>query len=220
MQTSLWYCTTCGAANDGLDTHCFACTRPHIEDATETSGANMLQGRYRLLTQVGVGGFGVVYRAIDTQSADQIVAIKQINLRGLSPQKMIEATDAFNREVQHLTPLQHRPRCFYSNTSPSCHRLVARRRPVCLCPRRWFFRGSLLHRCRRVARVPHQIAGSILYRPNQRTDLVARRFPTSPLTSTQETLTLICSGRPTARASPWKSETAICRSGIYGAILP
>ena len=107
MQSSTWYCTTCGAANDALKTHCFACSQPHVEDAAETRGTEMLQGRYRLLTQVGVGGFGVVYKATDTQCADQIVAIKQINLRGLTPQKMIEATDAFNREVQHLTPLQH-----------------------------------------------------------------------------------------------------------------
>src|ERR1700730_17947557 len=106
MQSSTWYCTTCGAANDGVKTNCFACDQPRVEDARETTGADLLQGRYRLLTQVGVGGFGVVYNAIDTQSADRTVAVKQINLRGLTPQKMIEATDAFNREVQHLTPLK------------------------------------------------------------------------------------------------------------------
>ncbi len=107
MPSTTWYCTTCGAANDNLNTHCFACTQLHVEDATALSSPDMLLSRYRLLTQVGVGGFGVVYKAIDTQHNDQVVAIKQINLRGLSPQKMIEATDAFNREVQHLTPLQH-----------------------------------------------------------------------------------------------------------------
>src|SRR5579859_46891 len=107
MQSSTWYCTTCGAANDSLNSHCFACAQPHVEDSTAISSADMLLGRYRLLAQVGVGGFGVVYKATDTQCGDQIVAIKQINLRGLSPQKMIEATDAFNREVQHLTPLRH-----------------------------------------------------------------------------------------------------------------
>lgn len=107
MQSSTWYCTTCGAANDVGKTNCFACAQPHIEDAQETPDADLLQGRYRLLTQVGVGGFGVVFKALDTQSADRTVAVKQINLRGLTPQKMIEATDAFNREVQHLTPLKH-----------------------------------------------------------------------------------------------------------------
>ena len=117
MSSSTWYCSTCGAANDSLNTQCFACAQPHIEDATEISSPDMLLGRYRLLTQVGVGGFGVVYKAIDSQHNDQIVAIKQINLRGLSPQKMIEATDAFNREVQHLTPLQPK-RLFSSSQHP------------------------------------------------------------------------------------------------------
>ena len=104
MSSSTWYCSTCGAANDSLNTHCFACAQHHIEDATEIASPDMLLDRYRLLTQVGVGGFGVVYKAIDTQRSDQIVAIKQINLRGLSPQKMIEATDAFNRELRAAMP--------------------------------------------------------------------------------------------------------------------
>ena len=126
MQSSTWYCTTCGAANDGLDTRCFACAQPQVEDSTIQSSPDMLLGRYRLLTQVGVGGFGVVYKAADTQHEDQIVAIKQINLRGLSPQKMIEATDAFNREVQHLTPLQHPnlPRIYDHFTDPDHWYLV------------------------------------------------------------------------------------------------
>ena len=126
MSTSTWYCTTCGAANESLNTHCFACAQPYVDNATEIASLDMLLGRYRLLTQVGVGGFGVVYKAIDTHRSDQIVAIKQINLRGLSPQKMIEATDAFNREVQHLTPLQHPnlPRIFDHFTDPDHWYLV------------------------------------------------------------------------------------------------
>jgi len=126
MQSSTWYCTTCGAANDSLNSHCFACAQPHVEDSTAISSADMLLGRYRLLAQVGVGGFGVVYKATDTQCGDQIVAIKQINLRGLSPQKMIEATDAFNREVQHLTPLRHPnlPRIYDHFTDPDHWYLV------------------------------------------------------------------------------------------------
>src|ERR1051326_8061657 len=126
MQSRTWYCTTCGAANGSVQTHCFACGQPYIEDATGLSSQEMLLGRYRLLTQVGVGGFGVVYKAIDTQCADQIVAITQINWRGLSQQKMIEATDAFNREVQHLTPLHHPtlPRIYDHFTDPDHWYLV------------------------------------------------------------------------------------------------
>ena len=152
MLSSPWYCTTCGAANDSLNMQCFACARlHHIEDAAEISSPDMLMDRYRLLTQVGVGGFGVVYKAIDTQSADQTVAIKQINLRGLSPQKMIEATDAFNREVQHLTPLQHPnlPRIYDHFTDPDHWYLVME-----------FIEGETLEHYLETRRLQHTYTGN------------------------------------------------------------
>jgi serine/threonine protein kinase len=67
----------------------------------------LLHGRYRLLTQLGTGGFGAVHRAEDTQDHSRVVAIKQINLAGLTPQQVIEATDGFNREVSLLSTLSH-----------------------------------------------------------------------------------------------------------------
>jgi WD40 repeat protein len=48
-----------------------------------------------------------VYRAVDTAEGQQIVAIKQITLRGLSTQQIIEATQSFHREVALLSPLRH-----------------------------------------------------------------------------------------------------------------
>lgn len=63
--------------------------------------------RYRILDKVGEGGFGVTYKAEDLEQHRRFVAIKQINLRLLSPQKMIEATDSFNREVGYLSRLKH-----------------------------------------------------------------------------------------------------------------
>jgi serine/threonine protein kinase len=80
-------------------------------------GANMMQDplmpsqllnqRYRLLSRVGTGGFGAVYKAADTRFGDRLVAIKEISLHGLTPQEAIEATDTFNREVSLLSGLDH-----------------------------------------------------------------------------------------------------------------
>ncbi len=105
MIPSSLYCPTCGAANAADSLVCFACKQPL--SAPTLDNTSLLQGRYRILTQVGKGGFGAVYRAEDTQAHNNIVAVKQINLRGLTPQETIEATDAFNREVSLLTNLDH-----------------------------------------------------------------------------------------------------------------
>ncbi len=82
--------------------------------------------RYRILEQVGEGGFGVIYKAEDLDEHCRTVAIKQINLRLLSPQQMIEATDSYNREVKYLSRLKHDhiPRIFDYFTDPDHWYLV------------------------------------------------------------------------------------------------
>jgi serine/threonine protein kinase len=129
MHVTSWFCATCGASNDSSLAECFACGHLRTDDAREdtgTVGVGVLLERYRLLSQIGTGGFGVVYKAIDMQSEERLVAVKQINLRGLPPQKMIEATDAFNREVQLLSPLRHPnlPRIYDHFTDPDHWYLV------------------------------------------------------------------------------------------------
>ncbi|HZR40258.1 MAG TPA: serine/threonine-protein kinase [Ktedonobacteraceae bacterium] len=63
--------------------------------------------RYRIMSKVASGGFGVIYKAQDLDNHRRTVAIKQINLSMLSAKEMIEATDAYNREVAHLSKLKH-----------------------------------------------------------------------------------------------------------------
>jgi eukaryotic-like serine/threonine-protein kinase len=115
------YCESCGAANSDEARECFACHRSLLKDESDVAAADTQQSaaneeeelsallgqRYRIVTRVGTGGFGAVYKAIDVQNNQQPVAIKEIKLRGLKPQEMIEATDTFNREVQILSPLSH-----------------------------------------------------------------------------------------------------------------
>ncbi len=123
------YCSTCGASNTADAERCFACdalldtSDDYIDE--DISAANILQNRYRLLDQVGTGGFSAVYKAEDLQT-HRIVAVKAVSLRGLSAQEKIEATDAFNREVSMLTTLHHRnlPRVYDHFTDPECWYLV------------------------------------------------------------------------------------------------
>jgi len=101
------FCSQCGAESVAGDTHCSACQQP-LTTLTGKRDENMLlQGRYQLLKEIGAGGFGAVYLAQDTQEEHRSVAIKQIHLQGLTPQEVIEATDAFNREAEILSTLSH-----------------------------------------------------------------------------------------------------------------
>jgi hypothetical protein len=81
---------------------------------------SVLAWRYRIVEQVGQGGFGVVYKAKDARNGDKLVAIKQINLDNLSARDMIQATDSYNREVNLMPPLKHKnlPRFYAHFTDP------------------------------------------------------------------------------------------------------
>jgi serine/threonine protein kinase len=123
------FCAHCGAANAAMATTCFACGSPLSQDdplliqtgttthtVTVSSSPTitgqlaheyLLKGRYRVLKQIGTGGFGAVYQAQDLRRNNAPVAIKSINLHRLSPEQIIEATDIFNREVGMLSELEH-----------------------------------------------------------------------------------------------------------------
>src|SRR2546429_455219 len=66
----------------------------------------LLKQRYRLQKKVGSGGYGDVYKAIDSQF-DRLVAIKEMSQNGLSPQEISEASEAFKREAFMLAALTH-----------------------------------------------------------------------------------------------------------------
>jgi serine/threonine protein kinase len=67
----------------------------------------LFRNRYIIVSKVGAGGFGSVYKARDILSGDRLVAIKEVSLLGLHPQAMIEVTTAFQREVRVLSQLDH-----------------------------------------------------------------------------------------------------------------
>jgi eukaryotic-like serine/threonine-protein kinase len=95
-----WSCATCGAQAETEEDECFTCGQ------SVTIRGELLHGRYELLASIGSGGFSDVYKAIDYVQRE-IVAIKRVNLQGLTTRQIIEATDTFNREIQLLTDLFH-----------------------------------------------------------------------------------------------------------------
>src|SRR6266702_3811264 len=123
MVPSHLYCTLCGAANQAEDAFCFACggplrsttpspqhpvSAPALSTSTGLLPSNhLLKQRYRVVSQLGKGGFGAVYKAEDNQFGNRLLAVKEMNQSGLSPQEIIEATDAFKREAHLLASLKH-----------------------------------------------------------------------------------------------------------------
>jgi serine/threonine protein kinase len=121
MQIPQIYCSYYGAANEDTSTLCFVCSSPISQEVeTPESAPVLLHQRYRGLTSVGTGGFGTIYKVQDIQRANALFAIKQINLTSLSAMQIIEATEAFHREVRMLSSLHHEnlPRIYDSFTDP------------------------------------------------------------------------------------------------------
>jgi WD40 repeat protein/tRNA A-37 threonylcarbamoyl transferase component Bud32 len=116
MVPSSLFCPKCGGLNEPGAVTCFACGEsmqapPPSKNTTSINAplitSKLLQGRYRLIAQIGEGGFGAVYKAEDTRLGNRLVAIKEMKPSGLKPQELKEATDAFQREAMLLTGLKH-----------------------------------------------------------------------------------------------------------------
>jgi eukaryotic-like serine/threonine-protein kinase len=129
MTAPTTYCNECGASNSLQATYCFACnttlqplTLSHFLpfEATSTNAAvpaskvigplfpsYLLHSRYSIVSQIGTGGFGAVYKAKDALFSHRLVAIKEMNQDGLSTRELAEASAAFEREALLLSDLIH-----------------------------------------------------------------------------------------------------------------
>ncbi len=107
-------CNLCSTENPSQATFCMSCGGPMEGEIPLPGNATgllqqhqLLKQRYRILAQVGRGGFAAVYKAEDLHFYTRLVALKEMSQSGLSPQERAAAIDAFTREAQLLASLQH-----------------------------------------------------------------------------------------------------------------
>jgi serine/threonine protein kinase len=111
MSSSAITCEHCGGENPPQAVFCFSCGQPLAAPSGSLTGllpaSSLLKQRYRILSQVGKGGFGAVYVAEDTQQSNRLVAVKEMSQRGLTSQELKNATEAFQHEGKLLGRLNH-----------------------------------------------------------------------------------------------------------------
>ncbi len=103
------YCDNCGAANPVTARFCQFCATllPFQYTTGSLPVQTLLAGRYQLLSRIGQGGMGAVYKAADTRFNNRPVAIKEMSSTGLPPARLQEAEEAFEREAHLLADLLH-----------------------------------------------------------------------------------------------------------------
>ncbi len=111
MQPAPFTCPACGTAYRPGARFCSQCAQALPQQPVSVTGLlppnRLLKGRYRLVRQVGKGGFGAVYQAEDTELGNRHVAIKEMSQRGLPPEQLATLTEAFKSEALLLAKLVH-----------------------------------------------------------------------------------------------------------------
>lgn len=109
MTSQELYCDSCGAANPPSARFCQFCATllPFKHVTGSLPEQTLLAGRYQLLSRIGQGGMGAVYKAADTRFNNRPVAIKEMSSVGLPPGRLQEAEAAFEHEAHLLADLLH-----------------------------------------------------------------------------------------------------------------
>lgn len=110
-------CIHCGTANQPIESFCENCgAQLHI----------LLNRRYRVLNQLGAGGFGTVFKVEDIQFNNRPLAAKKLDLDAIPPKEQRDAINAFKQEANMLATLQHPnlPRIYEYFSENNDHYLV------------------------------------------------------------------------------------------------
>src|SRR5438876_350547 len=109
MTTQELYCDNCGAANPPTARFCQFCSTllPFKHSTGSLPDQTLLAGAYQLLSRIGQGGMGAVYKAADTRFNNRPVAIKEMSSIGVTPTRLLEAEAAFEHEAHLLADLLH-----------------------------------------------------------------------------------------------------------------
>ena len=108
------FCTNCGyALTGGTGSQRQGASPPVAVAATQArrvTGAlvpgELLGGRFRFVQALGKGGFGAVYKAVDTRFQGQrVVAIKEMSDAQLSQSEKAKALEDFRHEANLLVQL-------------------------------------------------------------------------------------------------------------------
>lgn len=88
---------------------CTSCGEP-----LPLAAGQIIDSRYRIIRQLGQGGFGRTYLAEDNQQSYQRYVLKEFAPQVQTPEELQKAKELFKREAKVLTALEHAqiPRCY------------------------------------------------------------------------------------------------------------